>query len=231
MIKQPVNLLKLHSPTGIFSCFFRAILRNTYTFTGFYSLKLRKIQYQFHFFTCKYVWLNKNLLLNSLNQSLYLIKKQTFSLKILLLISILICSEYFNMTKIIRARNVKTVRNTEPKPWPHISGPGHGSESWVSAPGFWVLGLAWVLWVSGYNKVWQKIITKGDRYYKVWQLLQSVAESYYKVWQVLQSASGITKCNRYYKVWQKIITKSDRYYKVWQGDRYYRVWQLLSSET
>ena len=26
---------------------------------------------------------------------------------------------------------------------------------------------------DGYNKIWQKVITKSDRYYKVWQLLQS----------------------------------------------------------
>ena len=35
----------------------------------------------------------------------------------LLLISFLICSEYFDMAKIICARNGKTVRNVEPKLW------------------------------------------------------------------------------------------------------------------
>ena len=34
-----------------------------------------------------------------------------------------ICSEYFDMTKIIRARNVKTAFNIEPKPLSELSGP------------------------------------------------------------------------------------------------------------
>ena len=43
------------------------------------------------------------------------------------LIAVLSCSEYFHMTKVIRASNVKTMPNIEPKPWPQISRPGSGS--------------------------------------------------------------------------------------------------------
>ena len=50
-------------------------------------------------------------MLNLLNQNLYILRKQTFYLKILLLILTLICSECFHMTKIIRARNVKRAHN------------------------------------------------------------------------------------------------------------------------
>ena len=43
-----------------------------------------------------------------------------------MLISILICTKYFHMIYIIRARNVQAECNIKPKPWSHISGPGFG---------------------------------------------------------------------------------------------------------
>ena len=150
-------------------------------------------------------------------------------LKMLMFISMLIWREYFHMTKIIGARNVKTVRIwilglestvLDSRCW--VLGSGFLSWFWCSImdPGSWVLGLIfWVLGlvpVSRYYKMWQKYISKCDRYYKVWQLLQSATESLYKLWRVLQNATGITKCDRYYKVWKEVITKCDRYYKVRQ---------------
>ena len=44
------------------------------------------------------------------------------------------------MTKIIRARNVKTVHNIEDKPWSQKSGPGDGLLILDLSPAFHVLG-------------------------------------------------------------------------------------------
>ena len=57
-----------------------------------------------------------------------------FYLKMLRFISILIWSEYFHMTKIIRSRNVKT---------------GPAFELLVQDPGSWILGPE--SWVPGLN--------------------------------------------------------------------------------
>ena len=165
------------------------------------------------------------------SQGLCLIWKQTCYVRMLILISTLICNEYFHMTRIIHARIVQTVCNIKLKPWSYISGPGF----WVLDCGFQILGLGslipWFLdlrfWVQGvrsrvlglgpfsnYYKVWQKALTKCDK-----KLLQSVTKSYYKVWQ-----EGISKCDKkllqsvtrsYWNVWQEVITKCGRYYKVW----------------
>ena len=40
--------------------------------------------------------------------------------------SVLICSEPLHMTKIIRARDIKTVRNVKPAPWSKMLGPESG---------------------------------------------------------------------------------------------------------
>ena len=137
------------------------------------------------------------------SQGLCLIWKQTCYVRMLILISILICNEYFHMTRIIHVRIVQTVCNIKLKPWSCISGPGF----WVLDCGFQILGLGslipWFLdlrfWVQGvrsrvlglgpfsnYYKVWQKALTKCDK-----KLLQSVTRSYYKVWQEV-----ISKCDK-----------------------------------
>ena len=91
---------------------------------------------------------------------------------------VLICIEYFHMTKIIRERNVQRVCHKKPKHWSHVSGlrfcvlgrgffyPGSsvlGFESQVLGPGSW----------RSYYKVCQEVITKCDRPRIVWKLLRS----------------------------------------------------------
>lgn len=135
----------------------------------------------------------------------------------LILISILICNEYFHVAKIISARKILTVCNIKPKAWSYISGLGVwviGSGSSMLASLSWVLDLesqfvgsdswSWFLdsrsWdkslrsqalglssFSDCHKVWQNVITICDRYYQALQLLQSATENYYNVWQALQS--------------------------------------------
>ena len=123
------------------------------------------------------------MLLNSLNQNLYLVRKYFFYSKMLLSISILISSEYFYMPKIICVKDVKTVYNIEPKPnlrsWVWVLGTGSkildsrcwalgldlesqvlGSESYILSFRFQVLGSSSF---RGCYKVWQKVITKCDR--------------------------------------------------------------------
>ena len=100
------------------------------------------------------------------------------------------------MTKIIRARNVKTVRNIDPKLSSQMSGPGCGFmvldlKSWIPGPGYWlwVLSLnSWVLgpgsWVDGpgsWVPVHSVLVTKSDK-------------------KLFQSVTSITKCDSYYKV-------------------------------
>ena len=134
------------------------------------------------------------------------------------------------MTKIIRTKNIQTVRNVKAKPWSHVSGPrseflvqgpqslipGHclsvaGLESLVLGPGSWVLVFrSWVLesWATSTRSLvpaHSVIIKKCDK-------------------KLLQNVTGNTKCDRYYKVWQKIIIKCDGYYKVWQ------VLQIVTTE-
>ena len=59
-------------------------------------------------------------------------------------------------------------------------------------------------WDRMHYKVWQKVITKCDRYYKVRQ-------------NSFQSVTGITKWDRiHFKVWQVLQSESKSYYKVWQ---------------
>lgn len=53
-------------------------------------------------------------------------RKLTFHLKVLLLMSILGCSELSHTTNFIHARDVKTVRNVEPVIWSNISSLGCG---------------------------------------------------------------------------------------------------------
>ena len=93
------------------------------------------------------------------------------------------------MTKIIRARNVKTVRNIEPKPWSQMSGPGCGFmvldlKSWIPGPGYWLWVLSPGSWVDGpvsWVPVHSVLVTKSDK-------------------KLFQSVTSITKCDRYYKV-------------------------------
>ena len=68
------------------------------------------------------------------------------------LISILICNEYFHMTKIIGARNVQTVCKIKPKPGLHISGLSSSildSLSWILHLKSQVQGLGSLVLVCG----------------------------------------------------------------------------------
>ena len=144
-------------------------------------------------------------------------KKHTFYLKMLMLISILICSEYFHMTKIICARNVKTVSVSGLGFWYWIQSPESwywiwSRRSYIVGPGSWIPSSGY--WVPVHSMAITKYGKKNQR--KVWQVLQSlIAIAKFNV-KVLVSVTGIPKYDRYCKVWQKSIVKCDRYYKVWQ---------------
>ena len=56
--------------------------------------------------------------------SQYVNTSQTFYLKMLKLISILICNEIFHAKKSIPVRYVQTVCNIKPRPWSQILGSG-----------------------------------------------------------------------------------------------------------
>ena len=78
--------------------------------------------------------------MNPLNQILYLYEKK-FYLKIVILI--LICHEYFHMTKITRARCPNSVKYNDLCSWPWVFDPGFkvldmGSQLWGLV--FWILG-------------------------------------------------------------------------------------------
>ena len=136
------------------------------------------------------------------------------------------------MAKIIRPRNVKTVRNIGPKTWSQMSGHGSGFlvldlKFWIWSPGssVWILSFkscilgpgSWVPGPGSWVPVHSVVIIECDKnYYIVWQVLQSMSENYYKVWQLLQIVTGITKCERK-PLWQILqsVTRSD--YKVRQA--------------
>ena len=127
---------------------------------------------------------------------------------------ILICNEYFYMTKIICARNIQTVFDIKPKLWLQIWYLGSGFsvksvQTWITDIGFWVLDLEtqargfgfWILVSRSWVLLHSKVTTKCDK-----NLLKSVPENYWKD-----------------------ITNYERYYK--KCDRNYKMWQLLQSET
>lgn len=174
------------------------------------------------------------MLLKSWNQTVF--EKQTSYIKMLILISILICNEYFHVAKIISARKVLTVCNIKPKAWSYISGLvvwvlGSGSSMLASLS--WVLDLesqfvgsdswSWFLdsrsWdkslrsqflglssFSDCHKVWQNVITICDRYYQTLQLLQSDRKLCDR--KFLQCLASITKRDK------KIIRQYHNYYNV-----------------
>ena len=138
------------------------------------------------------------------------------------------------MTKIIRARNVQTVRNIKSKPSSHILGPrsellvlglrslipGHrfcfvdlksqalGPESWILVSRFWVVGPK--SRVLGYRSWFfgsgSVIIRKCDK-----KLLKNVIGITKCDRKLLQSVTGITKCGNCYKVRRNTSNKDDIY--------------------
>ena len=138
-----------------------------------------------------------------LNQSLCL-KKKFFLFKIWILISVLICNEFFHMTKTISARNVQTICNIKYIDFGLRSQVVNiGSWSYVfnhrfefPVPGPWILSLRSWVWrpspFSNYYKMWQKLTSSlhGKFVRKLLeerQVLQSLKKSFWEVWRLLQS--------------------------------------------
>ena len=101
-----------------------------------WSHLLRKIlNAKLHFLCSVYLAKEKSTLKFFKSKLTYLVKTDFLYIKMLILMSILVCHRYFNMTRIFCVSNTQTVCNIKPKPWSHISGLGS-----------WVLGLlSWFL--------------------------------------------------------------------------------------
>ena len=121
------------------------------------------------------------------------------------LISVLICNEYLQMTKVIREKKFQTICNIgQPKPWSQISGPGSGFMvlnlwSCLSGSGSWIwnLSLSSGSWIPFLRScvlilVHSVNITKSDK-------------------SLLHSLIVIKKSDR---IIVTIITKYGNYYKV-----------------
>ena len=105
-----------------------------------------------------------------------------------ILTSILIYSKYFRMEKIISARNVRTVRNIEPKPWPQI--PGYRSGFLVLDVNSQIAGLRSCVPVRGSCvPVHSVVITKSFK-----KFFPSVTG----ITKLSQNVIGTTKCEKKY---------------------------------
>lgn len=122
------------------------------------------------------------------------------------LISVLICNEYLQMTKVIREKKFQTICNIgQPKPWSQISGPGSGfmvlnlwsclsdSGSWI-----WNLSLSSGSWIPFLRScvlilVHSVNITKSDKNLLHSLIVIKKSDRKYKVWPLLRSMAIITK--------------------------------------
>lgn len=157
------------SLTKVFSIiFFAAVLRNTYTCRSF-SLNLRWIAVSGPFQYLQICLPKIESSFKYVESEFISFKKESNYFKIWILILISIFQEFFYMTKVVCARNVRIECNIKPKNLPQISGCrlGVGSCSWIFSPCFQV-----ETFDLGSQVISSRIpvITKCDRSYRMWQL-------------------------------------------------------------
>ena len=112
---------------------------------------------------------------------------------------LIIYSDYFHMTKTIRAENFEIVSNIKSKPWSQISAPGSKVRDSRSS----VLDLVLESWVFGSWSIQWLLLSVPKNYYKMRQLLRSVTENCYKVYGFNKMCYEVmTMCGRCHELWQ-----------------------------